>query len=87
MILTDRFSNIETINDRKGYLTNISEITNTTNYSKYTIPKEFEYRPDLISSILYGSVKYIWILTYINQFKGSKDYTSGKIIKYINRVQ
>jgi len=48
----------------------------------YTIPKQFEYRPDLIANVFYGSPKLYWILIYANGFNNSpEDFEEGISIR------
>lgn len=56
--------------------------TTTTDDILYTIPKQFEYRPDLIANTFYGSPKLYWILIYANGFNNSpEDFAEGVTIR------
>ena len=51
------------------------------NNTQYTIPKEFQYRPDLIANLFYGDPKLFWVLVYANHFNNSpEDFETGAII-------
>jgi hypothetical protein len=68
-----------------GYIKNITSKFIFGDELTYVIPKQFEYRPDLISRYLYGSVKYAWLLSVINKFyKTPSDFYSGRAIIYTN---
>lgn len=47
----------------------------------YIIPQYLEFRPDLISEILFNSKEYDWILMFINGMQRS-DFKCGVTIKY-----
>lgn len=51
----------------------------------YTIPLEFDGRPDLISFKLYGDASYQVFLTYLNRiYDTPSGFYSGRKIKYID---
>lgn len=51
----------------------------------YKIPKEEEYRPDLISQRFYGNPKLSWILIYANKFGNSpEDFITDRMIRITN---
>lgn len=53
-------------------------------YQTYTIPLEFQYRPDVISYMLYGDCSYQTLLSYINRIKNSPEgYYAGRVITII----
>ena len=50
----------------------------------YTIPQEFDERPDLCSYNMYGSSKYWWIFAHRNpdiMADPIRDFSAGKVIK------
>lgn len=48
----------------------------------YTIPKQYQYRPDLISFNFYGNSKLYWVLIYANKFGNSpEDFKEGVTIR------
>lgn len=48
----------------------------------YKIPKEEEFRPDLIAQKFYGNPKLYWVLIYVNEFGNSpEDFVEGKRIR------
>ncbi len=74
--VTDIYYNTPT----KGLLKDPDFYTNfyTANMVYYTIPIQFQYRPDLIAYKFYKDSSLDWILTYANQFKNSpEDYVAG----------
>lgn len=75
---------------QKGMLeTDLKSLFETNEDVMYEIPKEEEYRPDLISQRFYGNPKLYWILVYINQFGNSpEDFEEGAVIRipHYNRV-
>jgi len=51
----------------------------------YKIPKEEEYRPDLIAQRFYGDPKLFWILVYANKFGNSpEDFYVDRTIRVTN---
>lgn len=55
----------------------------------YKIPKEEEYRPDLIANRFYGDPRLFWVLVYANNFANSpEDFIVDKTIRipYHGRV-
>ena len=50
--------------------------------TKYTIPIEKRYRPDLIADLFYKNSKFWWVLTYVNKIDNSPEgfYTGREII-------
>lgn len=41
-----------------------------------------EYRPDLVSQNIYGTVELKWLLMYVNKLCGLVQFTSGLVLKY-----
>lgn len=75
---------------QKGMLeVDLKSLFQTNEDVMYEIPKEQEYRPDLISQKFYGNPKLYWILVYVNQFGNSpEDFKEGTVIRipHYNRV-
>lgn len=76
--------------NQKGMMEdNIKELFTSSRDIMYKIPKNEEYRPDLISNRFYGNPKLNWILIYVNEFGNSPaDFEEGKVIRipHYNRV-
>jgi hypothetical protein len=75
---------------QKGMLeTDLKTLFETDEDVMYEVPKEEEFRPDLISQRFYGNPKLYWILVYVNQFGNSpEDFEEGTVIRvpHYNRV-
>jgi len=61
---------------------NLFELFLTNDDIYYTIPKQYQYRPDLISFSFYGNYKLYWVLIFANQFGNSpEDFKEGITIR------
>lgn len=58
------------------------ELFSSTDDIVYTIPLEFNYRPDLIANYFYGNPKLYWVLIFVNSISDSPEgFEAGKEIK------
>ncbi len=79
----DTVWNADVQTDFKG-LPNVDlfSIFNTESDIYYVIPKQYQYRPDLIANNFYGSAKLYWVLIYANGFNNSpEDFAEGVSIR------
>jgi len=70
--------------NQKGILDTeaLKERLNDDSISLYTIPLAFNFRPDLISNLFYGTGDLHWVITYINDINDSPEgYYTGRVIK------
>jgi len=59
----------------------VRELKNLKQYSTFVVQNE-EYRPELISYKIYGSVQYWWIIMFYNDLVSIEDITTGLMIGY-----
>ncbi len=60
----------------------IYELLKTDKDILYRIPKQEEFRPDLIANKFYGDPRLFWVLVYANNFKSSpEDFLVDKMIR------
>jgi len=61
------------------------ELLKTNKDIWYKIPKQEEFRPDLIANRFYGDPKLFWVLVYANNFKNSpEDFYVDRNIRVTN---
>ena len=62
--------------------TNIGELFQTQKDIIYTIPLEYQYRPDLIAKKFFGNAKLYWVLAYVNEMSDCPEgFYTGRIIR------
>lgn len=67
----------------------LGELLKSNNDVRYEVPKEEEFRPDLIAHKFYGNPKLYWVLVYVNAFGNCpEDFEEGTVIRvpHYNRV-
>jgi len=68
---------------QKGLMTtNIGDLFKGADDILFTIPREDEFRPDIISSRFYGDPKLYWVLVYANNISDSPEgFYEGRVIR------
>lgn len=66
----------------------INRVKNVVDYKLWRIPSRYEFRPDMISYVHYGTPQLWWVVTQVNDvFHPAKELTANKLIKIPNQEQ
>lgn len=84
----DTVYNEEIAHTQKGLAAfDIKELFKSSNDILFTIPIDYQYRPDLIAKQFYGNPRLFWVLVYVNEINDSpQGFTEGRTIR-IPRVE
>jgi hypothetical protein len=85
-IVSDEKNNVVRLGMRDKRFTN--RIKNLVDYELWRVPAKYEFRPDLISFVHYGTPQLWWVITQVNEiFHPAKELTANKLLKIPNQEQ